>query len=384
MSEEIQHSINSNEFLSTLLDNMTSAVFVLDKIVRVQNINNSFKALFKKSEDDVFDELCGNAIGCVFPVKGETNCGETVNCDECNLRKNVTKCLKEKETACSTLIEREFFIDNEFVLKFFYTTTKYIEYEGSEFVLVIIFDVSELETHRRKLMELNNLKNEFLGMAAHDLRNPITEILLSSSLLSKYSNKLNEKEKERLLNRIHYSGDFMSNLIDGLLDISKIESGKSELELTNNEYVKFLEECLELNRLNAKRKNITIDIISDKKLPNLKFDSIKLKQVLNNLIGNAIKFSPKGSNITLKVEKESNTMITKIIDEGPGIPDYEIPKLFKEFQKLSVKPTDGEKSTGLGLAIAKKIVEKHNGHIGVESEVGKGSTFYFSLPLSEQ
>ncbi len=381
MSEQIQKLINSNDFLAILFNNMSAAVFIVNRNIEVQNVNRGFTQLFKKSENEVYNELCGNAIGCIFPVRAQTQCGQTVNCKECTLRKNLIRCFTEKGEAHSTLIEREFFIANEVVLKYFYATTKYFEYNGLELVLVMIYDVTELEMNKRRLEELNAVKNEFLGIAAHDLRNPISEIMMASSILQKYAKNLQPTEKEELLKMINRSSTFMSKLVNDLLDVAKIESGRLELEKTVTNYNEFIEECLKLNRLFAKEKKITIDFIPEPKITNIQFDRNQLKQVMNNLISNALKFSPQGRHITVKVEKEGNTIVTKVIDEGPGIPAEEIPTLFKPFQRTSVPIPKGERSTGLGLAIAKKIVERHEGQIGVTSQVGKGSIFYFTLPL---
>jgi signal transduction histidine kinase len=382
MSQKIQQWINSNDFLSSLFNNMNCAVFIVDRDVRIQNINRYFTTLFQKSENEVFNELCGNALGCVFPVREKTNCGKTVNCDECMLRKSLLRCFSEKGDALNAVIEREFYINNAPVLKYFNITTKYFKYDDLELVLVIIYDITDLESHKRRLEELNALKNEFLGIAAHDLRNPISEIMMASSLLSKYFERLKPNEKSDLLQIINKSSNFMLNLVNNLLDISKIEAGRIELDKTENDYIQFLEECLKLNRLFAKEKYITIDLLVDANIPPIRFDKVQIKQVLNNLLSNAIKFSAPQTKIIIKVEKTPNSLLTKVIDEGPGIPEQEISLLFKAFQRTSVQAPKGERSTGLGLAISKKIIEKHNGAIGVTSKVGKGSTFYFTLPLN--
>jgi signal transduction histidine kinase len=380
MSEYLDNLIKTNDFLKNLLDNMPTAVFIVDENVRVKNVNNSFSQLFQKSGEEVYNELCGNALGCVFPVKEKTDCGETVNCNECELRKNLIRCLKYREGNLTAVITREFFIADEFIEKHFYVTTNYLEFNAVDYALVLIQDITELEAQRKHLEELNYFKNEFLGIAAHDLRNPITVIKSLSHLLLKHSDRYNAEEKAKLLNMIRNSSNFMYELVINLLDISKIESGNLHLELSKMNYEDFIEECLIYNRLLSKEKDIEIEFEFDENIPNLEFDKTKIRQVLNNLLSNAVKFSPKKSNILVKIEQESNEIITKVIDKGPGIPKDELSKLFKAFQTTSLKPINGEKGTGLGLAISKKIIESHKGKIGVLSEVGKGSTFYFSLP----
>jgi PAS domain S-box-containing protein len=262
---------------------------------------------------------------------------------------------------------------------------------GRQLLYSIIHDITErklaeeaLRQSNDQLRELNNQKNEFLGMAAHDLRNPIAVIQNSSSVLSRFSSEnLSEKQKE-FLKKIYDTSKFMLELLNSLLDISKIESGKLELEITKNNYPDFVIKNIEFNRFFATEKSISIDLMVSDDIPPVDFDKNKIEQVLNNLISNAIKYSHPNTTIRIEVITEKDIVVTKVIDQGQGIPENELPHVFKPFQKTSTKPTAGEKSTGLGLAIVKKIVEGHQGIIGVESEVGKGSTFFFKLPLLEK
>jgi len=261
---------------------------------------------------------------------------------------------------------------------------------GKQLLYSIIHDITErklaeeaLRWSNDRLQELNNQKNEFLGMAAHDLRNPIAVIQNSSSVLMRYSSEnLSEKQKE-FLKKIYDTSKFMLELLNNLLDISKIESGKLELEVTKNHYPDFIRKNIEFNRFFATEKGILIDLVLSDDIPLVDCDKNKIEQVLNNLISNAIKYSHPNTTIRIEVLMENSFVVTKVIDQGQGIPANELPHVFKPFQKASTKPTAGEKSTGLGLAIVKKIVEGHQGIIGVESEVGKGSTFFFKLPLRD-
>jgi PAS domain S-box-containing protein len=262
---------------------------------------------------------------------------------------------------------------------------------GKQQLYSIIHDITErkqaeeaLRQSNVQLRELNNQKNEFLGMAAHDLRNPIAVIQNSSHVLSRYSSEnLSEKQKE-FLKKIYDTSKFMLELLNSLLDISKIESGKLELEISRNNYPDFVRKNIEFNRFFATEKGISIDSVLSDGIPPVDFDKNKIEQVLNNLISNAIKYSHSNTTIRIEVLKEKGFVLTKVIDQGQGIPENELPHVFKPFQKASSKPTAGEKSTGLGLAIVKKIVEGHQGIIGVESEVGRGSTFFFKLPLLDK
>jgi two-component system sensor histidine kinase/response regulator len=138
------------------------------------------------------------------------------------------------------------------------------------------------------------------------------------------------------------------------------------------------------NRLIAARKKILVDLNLGPDLPAVEADPRKIEQVMENLLSNAIKFSPPGTTVTMNLKPMGAQVRIEVRDQGPGIPEAERGKLFQPFQRTSVKPTGGEKSSGLGLAIARRVVEAHGGRIGVESEVGVGSTFFVNLPLHSQ
>jgi signal transduction histidine kinase len=238
----------------------------------------------------------------------------------------------------------------------------------------------ELTGKNVELAKLNALKNQFLGMAAHDLRNPLHGILAYSSLILEDAEALNAEQIEFII-VIHDQTQYMANLVNDLLDVATIESGKLQLDLQPVDLVKIAQTNLNRNRLIAARKNITIDLQADS-IPMALFDAAKMEQVLDNLTTNAIKYSPPGSHIQIRLQTSAEEILLSVQDEGPGIPPDEMKKLFKAFQKTSVKSTGGEKSTGLGLAIVKRIVVGHGGRIWVESQLGQGSTFYVAVPIS--
>jgi len=247
----------------------------------------------------------------------------------------------------------------------------------SRLLYFINVTTKELEEQNQLLKSLNEQKNEFLGIAAHDLRNPIGVIQGFSELLEEnIADEFKDYTEE-----ITKMSSKMLSLLDDLLDISKIEAGKLDLNKYEIDYNAFVAQNIRMNELLAKSKGIKI--VSDLEVHELivSVDEEKINQVLNNLIGNAIKYSYPGSTITVKVFKEINQLVTQVIDNGQGIPEKEIEGLFYPFKQTSVRPTSGETSHGLGLAIVKKIIEGHNGHVGVSSEFGKGSVFSFILPI---
>ena len=228
------------------------------------------------------------------------------------------------------------------------------------------------------IKDINEQKNTFLGMAAHDLRNPISSIRGFSELM--LEGGLDAESINEFLTMINTASNEMLILLNDLLDVSHIESGKFELNKEQEDFSKVLGRRCFLMGPTADKKNITLQKEFDLKSV-FSFDAGKISQAIDNFISNAIKYSPPGTTVTLRLTEQENKVKFSVQDQGPGISEDERSKLFKEFSKLSSQSTAGEKSTGLGLAITKKIVEAHGGEIGVDSEDGQGSTFFFTLPV---
>ncbi len=238
----------------------------------------------------------------------------------------------------------------------------------------------ELQRQNRELESLHDEKNRFIGIAAHDLRSPLGIVLgFSEILLEEYSATLDTTQLDSL-KRIRGSSQFMLTLVDDLLDVSRIEAGRLDLKPREERLADLVRDSVELHRLAASAKSILIESNLPLDLPVVLLDPIRITQVLNNLVGNAIKYSFPGGLIDIAARTRGAFVEVSIRDRGPGIPREEQEKLFRPFSRTSVQPSQGEKSTGLGLAIVKKIVEAHGGQVRVESEEGRGATFTFTLP----
>jgi signal transduction histidine kinase len=239
----------------------------------------------------------------------------------------------------------------------------------------------ELQKKNVQLDQLNKLKDQFLGMAAHDLRNPISSIMMFSELILESDNYDISDGLRKIIEEIKNSSESMLRLLEELLDVVKIESGKLQLNYVKVRPENLLKRNMDLNSLFAAKKDIQLVLNIPKPLPEIALDPLKTDQVLNNLISNAIKYSHNKTTVTISAFSTGQHLLVSVQDEGQGISEDELPKLFAPFSKISVKGTAGEKSTGLGLSIVKRIVTGHLGRIWVESEVGKGSVFSFTLPL---
>jgi signal transduction histidine kinase len=242
----------------------------------------------------------------------------------------------------------------------------------------------ELALKNEELMNLNHEKNSILGIAAHDIRNSAGAISsFADLLLENLKSKENLEEEIKISTIIFNASSNLLDLVTSLLDLSKIEAGQIHLDKKLNDYNAFLESRINLLQIIAGKKNINIVYQNATDLKNILFDPVYLSEVIDNLISNAIKYSKRDTVIKVIVKICDNNLIrTEVVDSGIGINSSELTKLFRPFSRTSNIPTAGEQSTGLGLAIARKVVNLHGGEIGVESIINQGSTFYFTIPLS--
>ncbi len=241
----------------------------------------------------------------------------------------------------------------------------------------------EIEKSNEQLKQLNEQKNMLLGMAAHDLRNPLYLIEGYSDFLLKENSENISEDQRTIISAIQSSSTYMVQMINDLLDVHKIETGKMDLKLEMADFAQLVRNVIERSAFASKNKGVDIAVSLPDTIPHFLFDPSRIEQVMGNLIDNAIKFSFKGSAIEVSIQWDDAEVMFSVRDHGPGIPEKEQGRLFKPFSTTSVKPTGNEKSTGLGLAIAESIVSKHNGRIWLQSEPGKGSQFSFALPVRQ-
>jgi signal transduction histidine kinase len=192
-----------------------------------------------------------------------------------------------------------------------------------------------------------------------------------------------EGEKTEIYNIIKNSSNHSLYIIENILNISNIESGKLELRREYLDYCEVVKHRVYINSLLASKKGISIEFEAPADSIHLSFDKHYIAEVLDNLISNAIKYSHTGARVIVRVLPNPSSVKTEITDSGVGIPEQELSKLFQPFQKTSSVPTSGETSTGLGLAIVKKVITLHGGTVGVSSTLSVGSTFYFDLPAGK-
>lgn len=231
------------------------------------------------------------------------------------------------------------------------------------------------------LLAVDEMKSRFLGMLAHDLKNPIAVVSTYCELLQTSAlGDLNEEQQEAL-GEVDHAAGVMKQLVDEILELRTIDSGKLELALRPVEIRLLLLQTLAEYGLFARRKNVRLSLdVPDDDVADVLVDEHRIRQALGNLVSNALKFSYPESQVTVGARRHGSELRVFVADEGVGIPAHEQEMIFEEFARAGSQPTGGEKGTGLGLAIVRRVVEAHGGRIEVSSRLGEGSTFSFTLP----
>ena len=237
------------------------------------------------------------------------------------------------------------------------------------------YDAEREKRHDAEL--LAQAREDVLGLVAHDLRNPLNLIITTADLL--LEEKVEPARQHELLEVAMRSGKQMNRLIEDLLDTVRLQAGKFSLDLEDLTLASIFRQASESFRPVATKRDVRFDIISAADGVVVRADPLRVSQLLGNIVGNAIKFTPEKGRVTLKATPDGDRVLVQVTDTGPGIPSSDIPHLFDSFWQA--RSTD-HRGVGLGLAIAKGVVEAHGGRIWCESTVGAGTTFSFTLPLA--
>ncbi len=250
--------------------------------------------------------------------------------------------------------------------------------------LAIRANITDRKLAEEEVLKSVQIKSEFISMVSHELRTPLTVIKESIAILNdEIPGPLNPEQKDFLKIAVTHT-DRLARLVNEVLDFQKLGSQQMTMHVTENNINQLVNDARESFLLKAQNKGIELSVELEDGLPLIFLDTDKIMQVLINFINNALKFTKNGK-ITLKTRRfAQNAIQVSVQDQGIGIKNEDIPKLFKPFSQLAKANERETGTTGLGLAISKQIIEAHNGKIGVESVDGKGTTFYFVLPIKER
>jgi GAF domain-containing protein len=242
---------------------------------------------------------------------------------------------------------------------------------------------NEIQDKSHQLEVANKHKSEFLANMSHELRTPLNAIIgFSEALLEKMFGEMNAKQEDYLKD-IHSSGRHLLSLINDILDLSKVEAGRMELEVSEFHLPSALQNAMTLVRERAQNHGITLKLHVDRKLGEIRADERKFKQIVLNLLSNAVKFTPDGGRVEVDARRNGKAVEISVKDTGVGIAKKDLEAVFEEFRQVGRDYTSKQEGTGLGLALTRRFVELHGGKIWVKSALGKGSTFTFTVPLSD-
>jgi len=240
---------------------------------------------------------------------------------------------------------------------------------------------NEIQEKGQQLEIANQHKSEFLANMSHELRTPLNAVIGFSEVLQQgMVGELNDKQVE-YINYIHASGSHLLSLINDILDLSKVEAGRMELDVTTFNIPMAIDNALTLIRERASNHGVTLECAIDPTIADIHADERKFKQIMLNLLSNAVKFTPDGGRITVAARPVNDTVEISVSDTGIGIAPEDCEAVFEEFRQVGQSSDRKAEGTGLGLALTRKFIELHGGRIWLTSALGEGSTFSFALPV---
>jgi PAS domain S-box-containing protein len=360
---DITERKQSEELLKTVSQNSPFGIYILrgDKL---QYTNPQFQKLTGYSEK----ELLNRELLSLVAVE-----------DIDTVKSSILSTLKEERPyPCEYRI-----ISKAGLIKWVMQTVSAIQYQGREAILGNLMDITERKYLERKVIEyeeLSKMKSDLLATVSHELRTPLATIKGYATMIIDYFSKLGSEEKKDYLKSIDNSTDRLAKLVDNLLDSSRMEAGLLKLEKTSTSISKLLQQAV--TEANVRVNHHYIVMRLDKRLPRVNIDAKRIRQVLDNLLENAIKYAPQETEVLLSARRAGQELIISVADQGSGIPADELTRVFDRMYRIEQRLTPGVAGIGLGLSICRWLVEAHGGRIWVESEMGKGSNFHFTLPIA--
>lgn len=247
----------------------------------------------------------------------------------------------------------------------------------------LIRQAQQLEQANRELLQTDRYKDEFLAALSHELRTPLSEVIGFGSMLAEGDVGPLTKEQNSYLTHVLSGAEHLNEMVTELIELSRIQAGKFKLACSQTPYVHVVQAALSDLVPIAAEKGISLEVAVD--VPDeVRIDGERVMEVVHHLVDNALKFTPCEGKVTVRAFVEGGQIVTEVRDTGLGIPAEELPKLFRRFKQVDMSSTREAGGLGMGLAISKAIVEAHGGQIGVMSEIGKGSRFWFTLPRVPQ
>ncbi|MGI5835432.1 MAG: GAF domain-containing protein [Chloroflexota bacterium] len=349
--------------LEAIISNTSDAIVIMDMDNRVTRVNPAAEALTGWRADEMVGRRCDEVlVSSNTPGRGSTSVGPT-------LEEAIEK--REPVPYFETVITTKDSCERDVAASYSFVRSTG---RGGGLGVVIARDIS-------KLREVERMKSEFVSMVSHELRTPLGLIKGYASTLLNPQLSLDQPTVQRFLMGIDGAADRLARLVENLLSVSRIESGLLRLSTQQVDLTQLISVAVSTVRVTAKGREILLDL--PKRQVKVEGDRVQLELVMDNLLGNAIKYSPIGKLIKVKLEIKPTTVTTKVVDQGIGIATHHLPKVFDKFYRVEGGYSKRTPGSGLGLYICRNIIEAHGGRIWAESVLGEGSTFAFELPLTQ-
>ena len=363
----------SEELFRSIMQNVHAFILLIDRDFVVTRTNYYDITKARKPEGRLV--RVGDLLRCNNALSAEGGCGTHELCGNCPIRKKIEETFRAK----SSFTDRR----GEVAECDTYVSGEYMEIDDKEGMVITVHDITrlkkaeaELNRAREKAENADRSKSAFLANMSHEIRTPLNAIVGFSELLASAST---EEEKTQFLEIVHSNNELLQQLIADILDLSKIEAGTLEFTFSEVDVNQLMFDIEQLFRMRLEDKSAVIQIIRETPPDEcvMYTDRNRLQQVVSNFMTNAVKFTDEGS-ITFGYNRCAEGLYFYVKDTGSGIPEDKVNHIFERF----VRVEQNKKGTGLGLAICEMIIRKLGGKIGVESEYGKGSTFWFTLPIN--
>lgn len=378
-----------NEELSQIFENAAVALILVDKEGRIKRVNKAGEDLIGQGLVDLQGKLAGEAFRCIHAFLNEfVVCGNNEECVNCPLRNTFEATYNTGNNLYKVSGNLDITVNDNIISLHLLISTSILNIQNEKFVLVTVEDITkeknlqnEIKEREQKLEELIATKNKFFTIISRDLKNPFSTISGFAHLLLDNYSGFTDEERDSFLRLILHTSENTYKLLENLLLWSKVQVGSMECKLEKVYIPDIINDTITQLRSMADKNNIKFEVVSNNNLA-VNVDRFMISTVMHNLLTNAIKFTPKNGLIKVKVEEIDKKIQVSVMDNGVGIESEKISKLFETNNIYSMQGTEQEEGSGLGLILCKEFIDLHKGEIWVESEVGKGSTFRFSIPIN--
>ncbi|WP_099468754.1 hybrid sensor histidine kinase/response regulator [Konateibacter massiliensis] len=384
--------IHEKENLLSIFNYAPVGMVMLDEEYYITKVNEIALEYVNGTRDWMLGKYFGNSFSCEGSRDNSLGCGYGPKCTDCQLRKGITLAIRQGQGTGKIELHKTLIVDNKRKEFWFKASITPLSQEGVKNAVITLVDITDLKQSEKNLISAkeaaeaaNKAKSEFLANMSHEIRTPINGIvgMIDLTLLT----ELNYEQTDNLTTAKGCANALLK-IINDVLDFSKMEAGKLSIDNVSFDLKEVIEEIVKIHAPKMESKGLDFIYSYSSNLPQVLIgDPMRLRQIINNLISNGIKFTEEGSislSITSRALEGQVELKFEVSDTGIGIDDNNIEKLFKSFSQVEDYKTKNYSGTGLGLAISKSLVEMMGGRIGVESEKGMGSTFYFYLTFKQE